>query len=384
MSIVCIVLGSDGFEVVGVTSAIAFKFFRFLFTIGNTCNTIRVDQILYSYYNWIHLRSVTMKVTIKDIAKMAGVSHPTVSKALNNEPGVSEETRTKILRIAKQVNYVPNLAAKMLTQHKTNSIGLIWPQDEGLFFYHLSHSIQKEALKYGVNVIMTMSEPAVALRTLNQQFVDMIIAWLPPDWIPTSEFLKEKELFPGDILVMGGGRLPDSHRISIDRKGGIYLVLKHFTELGHKRVAYIGEQSDKMVGYMQGVLEFGLEYHNDYVLINESDVHSNVSDDSFLKMINCAPKPTAVIIDSQGNLFKSIGLFRKYNIRIPEDLSMVVYDNIPEMVMFETPLTTVGPSIQKLAVQALSIYMETRDKATAQKWRDIEIAPEIVLRNSTK
>lgn len=324
-----------------------------------------------------------MKVTIKDIAKMAGVSHPTVSKALNDEPGVSEETREKILRIAREVNYVPNLAAKRLTQHKTNCIGLILPQNEGLFFYHLSHSIQKEALKYGINVIMTVAEPSMALRTFSQQFVDMVIFWLPPDWMPTPEFERERELFSGDILVMGGGRLTDSHRIAIDRRNGIYSAIRHLTELGHRKIAYIGEQNDKMVGYMQALLEFGLEYHGDYV-INSDAVFGNVSEDRFLQMINCESKPTALVIDSQGNLFSSIGLIRKFNIRIPDELSVVVYDNIPEIKMFETPLTAVGPSIEKLTVEAFNVYLENRDKKIEQKWIDIEVDPEIVVRKSTK
>lgn len=324
-----------------------------------------------------------MKVTIKDIARMAGVSHPTVSKALNNEPGVSEETRKKIIKISRQVNYVPNLAAKRLVHHKTDCIGLIWPQDEGLFFYHLSHSIQREALKSGANVIMTVAEPAAALRTFNQQFVDMVILWLPPDWIPTPEFMKERELFPGNILVMGGGRLPDSHRISIDRKNGVYSAIKYLKELGHSKIAYIGERghNDKVIGYMQGMLEFGLEYHPEYVV--SVDHGAALQEENFLRMLNHVPRPTALFIDSQGILFKSIELLRKFEVKIPGDFSAVVYDNIPEMVMFETSLTTVGPSVQRLTVEALKIYNETREAKEEQEWIDIEVGTEMVIRNST-
>ena len=76
-------------------------------------------------------------VTIKDIAIAAGVSHPTVSKALNNAPGVSDETRRKILKLAAQMNYTPNMAAKRLANKGNRSIGFIWPKAEGIFFYHL-------------------------------------------------------------------------------------------------------------------------------------------------------------------------------------------------------------------------------------------------------
>lgn len=313
---------------------------------------------------------------------MAGVSHPTVSKALNNEPGVSSETRSKILVIAQQMNYIPNLAAKRLADQKTNSIGLIWPQNEGLFFYHLCNNMQKEAAKIGANVIMSMANPALALRTFNEHFVDMVIAWLAPDWVPSVEFLKERELFQGKMLVMGGGQISDAFRITIDRKYGLYSSVKYLAQLGHHRVAYIGEQNDKLVGFMQGLLELGLEYHPDYVLV--VDDKYEVFEQKLMGLLLSEKRPTALIVDCQGNLFTLVKILRRHQIRIPDDFSLIVYDDIPEMEVFDMPLTSVGPSIKTLVSEALKIFVDKDYKISSKHWSDIEIIPELTVRQSTR
>ncbi len=323
-----------------------------------------------------------MKVTIKDIAKMAGVSHPTVSKALNNEPGINSETRNKILMIAKQVNYVPNFAAKRLADQKTNSIGLIWPQNEGLFFYHLCNNIQKEATKIGVSVIMSMANPALALRNFNEHFVDMIIAWLPPDWVPSVEFLKEREHFQGKLLVMGGGQISDAHRITIDRKSGLHSSVKYLAQLGHRKIVYIGAQNDKMVGFMQGLLELNLEYHPDYLLV--VDDKFEVSEEKLISLLTGDKKPTALIADSQGTLFMLVKILRRHQIRIPDDFSLIVYDDIPEMEIFDIPLTSVGPSIKSLVSEALNIFLDKNPQTASNPWVNIEVIPELTIRQSTR
>lgn len=323
-----------------------------------------------------------MKVTIKDIAKMAGVSHPTVSKALNNEPGINRETRNKILMIAKQVNYVPNFAAKRLADQKTNSIGLIWPQNEGLFFYHLCNSIQKEAAKIGVSVIMSMANPALALRNFNEHFVDMVIAWLAPEWVPSVEFLKEREHFQGKMLLMGGGQISDAHRITIDRKSGLYSSVKYLAQLGHRRIIYIGAQNDKLVGFMQGLLELNLEYHPEYVLA--VDDNFEFSEQKLMSLLTGEKRPTALISDSQGTLFILIKILRRHQIHIPDDFSLIVYDDIPEMEIFDIPLTSVGPSIKTLVSEALNIYLDKVPKITSNQWVNIEVIPELTVRQSTR
>ncbi|MFC3773715.1 LacI family DNA-binding transcriptional regulator [Paenibacillus sp. GCM10012303] len=326
-----------------------------------------------------------MTVTIKDIAKMAGVSHPTVSRALNDDPGVNEETRRKILRIAKQLNYVPNLAARRLAERKSNCIGMIWPAFESMFFYNLSKEIQREAGKKGMSVLLSLDEPVEAMRTLNQQFVDHVIYWAAPDWEAPTEFLKEKERFKGDMLLIGGGTVEDAHCLKIDRRQGIYEAVRHLAELGHSRIGFIGQTTDKLVGFTQGIVDSRLDFRKDF-LVSIGDSHS--ADEPFdekavTDLLLGSGKPTAFVLDSQVTFFQLARMLRRHKIRVPEDLSLIVYDDVPELQLFEVPLSTIGPPLHVLAERAIAMLTEknAEDEETPC-WQVEEIKSELVVRRS--
>ncbi len=322
-----------------------------------------------------------MKVTIKDIARAVGVSHPTVSKALNGAPGVSEEIRKKIISIAAQMNYIPNLAAKRLVDKQTNSIGLIWPKSDGLFFHHLSLQIQKEAAKRGLDVMISLADPPRGLRTFNEHFVDQIIFWCPPNWSPGTEFVIQKDLFRGRMLLMGGGSLEGTHRISVDRKGGLFDAVCYLAACGHRKITFVGDSSDKLHGFTKGVLEQRLEYHDDYVILTKEG--EPFPERMVAELLANPDRPTAFVVDSQTYAFELLRLFRKRDIRIPEHFSLIVYDEIPEIEHMEVPLTTIGPSIHGLAVSALNIITEPYARG-GEKWANIEIGCEMHIRKSVR
>jgi len=323
-----------------------------------------------------------MRVTIKDIVKAAGVTHATVSKALNNVPGVSEETRNRILQLARQMNYVPNLAAKKMSGTATNSIGMIWPQFiNGLFFYHLGTKIQQEASRQGVNVVMSLAEAGTALQTLNRHFVDMVFMWVPPEWKPTIEFLREKEIYSGQIVAIGGAKLENAHSISINRKSGIYAAIKHLMELGHTRITFIGQQSEKMLRFMQGLMDFSLEKHPDYVI--EANQYSEIPEEKFSQLLARSRRPTALIVDSQLTFFNLMRLIRKYHVKIPQDFSLIAYDDVPEVQLFDVGITTIGPSVDRIANEVMNIFNKKEIAAASGKWFEEEVLCELVVRKST-
>lgn len=335
-----------------------------------------------------------MRVTVKDIAKIAGVTQPTVSKALNNEPGVSEETRIRILEIAKELNYVPNLAARRLATRQSNCIGLIWPRTEGLFYYHLCNAIQREVAERGLTFLISVANPAVAVHTFNEHFVDRILFWQSTDWTPDLHFLKEMEAFQGELLLMGGASMEGAHRIDIDRKRGIYKAVEHLAKLGHRKITFIGMPSDKLNGFLQGMVEFRMEHHPDYLIQREG---GKVPERNVLDMLSRPPgeRPTAVILDSQGALFQMLKWLRKLRVGIPDDLSLIVYDDVPEMEdVLDVPLTVVGPSVKQLAATALDMLTGdflgkpensgSGDSRSETRFAKVVIEPELIVRESTK
>lgn len=334
-----------------------------------------------------------MRITVKDIAKIAGVTQPTVSKALNNEPGVSEETRIRILKIAKELNYVPNLAAKRLVTRQSNCIGLIWPRTEGLFYYHLCHAIQREVSARGLTFLISVANPAVAVHTFNEHFVDRILFWESSNWVPDMPFMKEMEAFQGELLLMGGASVEGAHRIDMDRKRGIYKAVQHLAELGHRKITFIGRPSDKMSGFMQGMVEFQMEHHPEYFLQRDGRVFPHEAVEALLSR-PAKERPTALILDSQGALFQMLKWFRKYKVSIPDDISLIVYDDVPELQeLLDVPLTVVGPSIARLASCAIDILAGDAAGKTAagqsegqsvSRSANVLIEPELVLRQSVQ
>jgi LacI family transcriptional regulator len=317
-------------------------------------------------------------VTIKDIAKAAGVTYVTVSRALNNNPGVSEKMRQRIMAIAEQMNYSPNMAAKRLVHRKTNCIGLIWPSVQGLFFYHLGVQIQQEGAKRGYRVILSTASPAESMLTFGQLLVDYVIVWAYSQ--PTVEFLKAVEQFQGDILWMGDEAIADSHCISIDRRKGLFEGVRHLAELGHRRIAFVGGVTDKLHGYTEGVASFRLDYDPQRIIhLNDTGLPHKLA-----AVMNSAERPTAMVADSQAALFRVIKIFRQLAIRIPEDISMIVYDDIPELEIFEVSLTTVGPSIVKLAVLALDILTGEAKPEEGTRWIKKVAEAELIVRESTR
>ncbi|WP_158301666.1 LacI family DNA-binding transcriptional regulator [Paenibacillus mesophilus] len=321
--------------------------------------------------------------TIKDIAKAAGVTIATVSRALNNEPGVNELTRSKIVAIANELNYIPNIAAKRLVNKRSNCIGIIWHEARGLFFSHWCNSLQKRADQRGLSTMISLAHPDKAIRQFSEHFIDRLIFWSSPELPPSLSFLQQKQKFAGSMLVMGGNALENAHRIGIDRKGAIFKAVQHLAEFGHRNIAFIGQDAEKLAGFMHGLLEFQLSYHSDFIIHYPRP--SSLPEAKLLALIGKKPqeRPTAFVLDSHGVLFEFKKIVRKQQVRIPEQFSVVVYDSIPEMEqMLDVPLTTVGPNIEQLTEAALDILTGDRPDASQGRWVDMNVESELTVRES--
>jgi len=329
-------------------------------------------------------------VTIKDIAAAAGVSHPTVSKALNHQPGVGEETRRKILELARQMNYVPNIAAKRLANRKNRSIGFVWPNADGLFFFHVCKTLQKEALRRKIDVVFTMTEPENALRMFREFFIDFALLWSGPAWIPSAEFTAARQRLGGELVIAGGGYAEGAHIASIDRAGGIYNAMKYLASLGHRRIAFLGEESQKSMGYLKYMLEGGLEYHADYFMNVSSTFYRGMRENreelvnKFTRLWQSPLRPTALILDSQDIAFGFLSVLNTLKISVPADLSLICYDDVPELSVYQVPLTTCGPNTGKLVENILSLFEDCYSGNAPNPPARRSFVPELVVRESTK
>ncbi|MDF2658244.1 MAG: hypothetical protein K0Q94_1035 [Paenibacillus sp.] len=296
---------------------------------------------------------LTIMITIKDIAKAAGVNHSTVSRALRDDLRVSTAMREKIHTIAKQMNYVPNLAAKKLVRQKTNFVGLIWPPREGLFFYNMNLQLQLEGIKRGYRVMQIMDGLTDSLQAFRQFGVDHVMFWDAYSTLPAS-FAVERQRFPGRVLALGGYNKSEGvDWLAVDRSGALLQAVRHLSALGHRQLAYAGGQKNKqkMYGFLQGIAECKADYTPEHFF----DYFGTTFEDDVHAVFQKPDRPSAIVVDSQHCLFRLMRALRPIRVRVPDDVSVVVYDDTPEMSAFEIAFTTVGPSIPELAVKAWDI-----------------------------
>ena len=326
-------------------------------------------------------------VTIKDIANEVGVSHPTVSKALAGMPGVNKETRKKILETARRMNYVPNVAAQRLAKRKSRSIGFIWNSQENLFLYHLCNQLQKEAERKNIDLLITMSEPSKAVEDLYSHCVDYIFTFGNFSGVSEEKISEYKKNGCG-FMIVGGREISGIDNLVIDRTKGIYNTIEYLYNCGHKNIAFFGKETEKKYAFVSAVKEYGIFSENNVVYV-ENDYYKDYKKYEeellckFSKLYNSADAPTALLLDSQNLAMGFLNVFSKLKISIPDDLSLITYDDIPEYFMYPVKLTTVSPSFLKMAEIIINKF-EEHYGGNENKNSTCKVVPELTLRDSVK
>ncbi len=290
-----------------------------------------------------------MSVTIKDIAQVSGVSYSTVSKALNNSPLVKSETKKKILQVAKELGYTPNLVAKNLVSRRSNTIGLAWPTIEQTALSSLVTEINKLIEKNNYFMMLSINNTNDAIDMFKQFRVDGIIIFEGETEIDRNM----DSTLP--ILTFGVSDHQSFPTIDVSHKQSIFNATSYLYQLGHKKISYIGypsltdkRQIEKHKGFLDAMDEFDLQLDQNST-INTAGLTWYDGYTATKEMLQTSPTPTAII---SGSYDLSVGILRAINeqkLRVPEDISIISYDNIPQMERLETPLTSVGVPIDQLA-----------------------------------
>lgn len=328
------------------------------------------------------------KATIKDVAKEAGVSISTVSNALNNSPLVSEDTKNRIIQIAENIKYVPNMNGKMLKARKSMTVGVFSSSVSGYYFYVLVDSIFKELRRrgFGLNIVISRDKRALLSNVLSKNFDGIIvfdhervgeheIELITQNQIKTV-FL-DRDLHGADISSV----VFDSYKSSYD-------LTKYLIHLGHKRIYFIeGEEytydnMERRRGYETALRETGAEVNEDYFfkgMFEESYAYNDVI--SRFRLGNF-PIPDAIVAANDYSAIGCIKAFSRLGYRVPEDISVVGFDDIDVARYFNPSLTTVRNPIARQGIRAVEILMDmvNNDGTGISE----HLAGEIVYRDSAK
>ncbi len=290
-------------------------------------------------------------INIKDIAKLAGVSYSTVSKALNGSSLVKPATKSKILEIAEKYGYQKNLLATQLVSGRSRLVGFVVDNVRNPIFAHMANDLHLELQNHDYHMLLAISPDGVEL--LNQLRVEGIIIW--GDLIHSDpDFLKRFHDLNVPGFILGTDEVLRIPHILIDRKACIHEAVRYLIAHGHRKIGFVGgSQEIKVNAFREAISEMGLETSEDWLIPADSTWEGGyrvIRDYAFHK-----ESPTAFI--GLNNLITK-GVLRallERGFSVPADISLVGYDNLPELKNAEVPLTTVGPSLEEMVSKSVSL-----------------------------
>ena len=308
--------------------------------------------------------SAPAQVSIKDIAKAAGISHSTVSRALADSPLVAPATKRRIQHIAREMGYTPSAIARGLVTRRTATIGLVVTSIADPFASEVVRGIEETALDNGYNVILTASnsEPErelACVRTLRERRVDGIIVTssrVGNLYVPLLEQL-------GVPIVLINNQHEGRYVYSIrndDFLGG-RLAGEYLASLGHRRVAYVSNppnvysNAQRLAGCRAALRERGGDIPDPWVV--PGDGRTSGGQAGLARLLQSIPHPTAVLCYNDMTAIGALQVARAAGLRVPADLSILGYDDIAFAVFVEPPLTTSAQAKHTMGQRAMELAL---------------------------
>jgi LacI family transcriptional regulator len=334
------------------------------------------------------------KITIKDIARMANVSHTTVSRALNNKSRIKNETKEKILAIAKELKYRPNFIARSLVMKKTKTLGLVITNIANPFYTELAQGIEATVRGLGYNIIFCSTHSDLSAE---KHYIDMLRSKGVDGIIFSSAHMDDpnilvlaEEAFP--IVLVNRRTYHPIVREKVDYVGidnilGGFLAVEHLIRLGHQRIGIIGGSSESSVGFerleggKRALSTYGLEAMGDYFLEGDFLKGSGYrGGKEFLKM---AEPPTAIFAT---NDYMALGTYQaivEEGQKVPENIALIGFNDIEFTAIKGVELTTIGQKKYEMGALAVKILVEKIEGGESKpSTKEIFLKPELIIRKT--
>lgn len=333
--------------------------------------------------------TTTPKVTIVDVAQKAGVSLGTVSRVINNDVHVAPETRERVLAVTKELGYVANRQARGLKGSKTNIIGMLVPDLGTGYIGEIIHGIDAELALSQLDLMLftthrTAIKEATYVANMVQGMVDGLLLVLPRNPADYMGTLTRRN-FPFVLIDHQGIGAP-CPAVGASNWQGAYNATEHLIKLGHKRIGFItgwmdlGAASDRLEGYKSA-----LHVHHipeDPSLIYEGTFFQADGYSGARVLLELASPPTAIFASNDVMAMGAMDAVRSRGLRVPEDVSILGFDDIPQAASVRPSLTTVRQPLEEMGRLATQMLLD-RIKNPEKEISRIELPTELVLRDST-
>lgn len=329
--------------------------------------------------------------TLEEIASLANVSRSTVSRVINNDPNVNETTRKRVQDVIREVNFHPNLAARNLAGGRTRIIGFVIPMGVSTLFTDPFFSLLIQGVSSACNasdysVMLWLAEPEYERRTIHQILNNNLV-----DGILIASMVLDDPLIKASIEsgrpFITVGRNPTSQNISyvdVDNQKSAQEIVSYLLRLGYRRVATItGPQNliagaDRMEGYRAALRQWGLPYDPD--LVAQSDF---TEEGAYLCMQRLIPRrPQAVFCASDAMALGALRAAKESGLRIPEELAVCGFDDMPFSARTDPPLTTVRQPVFREGVVAAETLIDMIEHPHNLQPHRILLPTELVIRSS--
>lgn len=317
------------------------------------------------------------KVTIKEIAEKAGVSRTAVSFAFNNPGRLSDSTLQRILEVAEELGYIPDPVARSMNTGRTGTLGVLVPQPipeiiRNPFLAELLEGVGEVCTKAGFSLMIVPPLEGSIRRAVTNAAVDGFLTLGLEPFKSTMVVLQQRGV---PFVTVDSDPIEGIPAVNITDRAGARAAMRHILEAGHRRIAilairsgkhgkyseYMGTLRRRVNGYLEALLEAGLSLESSDIHLIECASNARGGRDGFLAAWKCEPRPSALVAMSDIIALGAMDAARKANVRMPEDLSIVGFDNLPAAAWVHPALTTVAQPLRrkgKLAAEILVSHIE--------------------------
>jgi len=327
--------------------------------------------------------------TMKQVAEKAGVSTTTVSHVINNTRVVSEDARERVLSVIQELRYIPSAVARSLKNDRTHTIGMMIPNNSNPYFAELIQGIEDASFELGYNIILCNSyddpkKQAAYIRVLMEKRIDGLIL-VSSGSDEDLSMLLANEVIP-KVLVDREVTGVAADLIEADHVQGAYEATRYLISLGHKRIACVAgpdtllPSGGRVAGYQRALKEAGITVCDDFIV--HSDFTSEGGFNAFQKLLTLDSKPTAIFASNDLMAIGGICAANQAGVKIPQDLSVIGYDDIALASFSTPPLTTIAQPKYQIGQLTAKTLVERISNPDSQVRRTM-LTPELVIRQST-
>ena len=326
-----------------------------------------------------------MPVSIKDIAKEAGVSPSTVSRALRDHPRINRDTKANIQNLATAMGYVPSAVARDLVARQTATIGIVIGRLSDPFYDRLMLGLEDGAVSAGYRVLLSSfnrdaKREAEIVHDFSERRVDGIIvagaetieAYISP----------ERKFMPPSVLINRPGY---PYSVSSDSFEGARRVIKHMIELGHRRIAYVtwgSEHPDgmpRLSGYQATLNEYGIAMDDDLIVHGDGQITGGIK--AVPRLLGLSSPPSAIFCFNDMTAIGVINALRQKGCEVPRDVSVAGFDDLEMAAYYHPSLTTVRQPTYRIGRHAVNMLLRLVREEGDVVPKILE--PEFVAREST-